>query len=156
MFKYIKQDGKLIPDASETQARQIAIQQAPEGSIWYLYQHVLEEARTSESNRYLWGVVYQSFVPEHFDTCLEAHKYFTEKFLGRESIININEESLNEELSEIISKSSQTHKPKIKKINDTIEVKWVLSTASLSKKKFNEYITQVKIFANELGINFGD
>jgi hypothetical protein len=43
-----------------------------------------------------------------------------------------------------------------RKINGKIEITWIRSTTSLTSKELSDYIKNIKLFGNELGIEFED
>jgi len=156
VFHYLKWSGKLVPDSTEAEARQNAINKSAEGSMWILTEQTPEaEIRTSQANRYLWGYVYPSFCPDNFSTPQEAHEHFTAEFLIQQEIIDLTEESLQKFTERLLKQSSQTHKPKFVRQDDTtVTVFWVRSTASLTKKQFLDYTNRVIDFGASLGIQF--
>lgn len=155
-FHYIKWDGKLIPEVKETEARQLAINKSPDGRIWILYESIPEpELRTSQANKYLWGYVYPLFCPDHFDVPQKVHEHFTKEFLSVQDIVDVNEEQLQIFVEKLLKQSSQTHKPKFGKIIDNkVQIDWVRSTASLTKKQFSDYTNKVIDEGANLGIKF--
>lgn len=144
-----------MPDNKETIERQKFFDMIPEGMIVpvdFLYPPT--EIRTSKSNKYLWKAVYGGFVPDHFDKEVDAHIYFAKKYLPQNDIVDITEETLQKFMNKILKYSSQNIPPKITMIDDKIEINWVRSTASLTKKQFSDYIENVKLFGREQGIEF--
>lgn len=104
-----------------------------------------EEVRRLRANRYYRGGVLPVFVPAIFQTESEAHNYFTEKYLSQVDVIDIREDSYIEFLCDIGHKRSQS-RPTIKRtqIDEyTFEIRWVKSTAVLSKKQFADYVNKV-------------
>lgn len=155
IFHYLKWNGKLIPDATETRSRQEAMNKSKDGSVWILQEQTPEaEIRTSQANKYLWGAVYPAFCPEHFDAPQEAHEHFTKEYLTQQDIVDLTEESLQKFTERLLKQSSQTHKPKLVKQDDKVIVVWVRSTASLTKRQFIDYTNKVIDFGSTLGIQF--
>jgi hypothetical protein len=108
--------------------------------------------RTNQHNRYMWGVVYKSFVPSHFQETKQVHDYFADYFLKQTDIIELDSQDFINFINDIKSDASKVLS--YRKINGKIEVIWIKSTTSLTSKELTEYINQIKLFGNELGIEF--
>lgn len=159
VFHYLKWSGRLVPDSTEAEARQNAINKSAEGSIWILAEQTPEaEIRSSQHNKYLWGAVYPAFCPDNFSTPQDVHKHFTAELLSVEDLVDITEEEMSEFVNKIYGQKSKAHKIKIIPSVDThkVIIQWVRSTASLTKKQFIDYIERVKDFGATLGIQFLD
>lgn len=108
-----------------------------------------EDRRTNKMNKKYWAIL-NEFVPDHFNTADEAHDFFTKKYLLRNSLINSTEESLNEILYQI-KKEARKILSFNKTMGDNIEIIWIKSTASLSKKDFSDYLEKVMYEGTLLG-----
>lgn len=99
-------------------------------------------SRSQQQNNYLWGVVYNSFVPEHFDDPRDVHEYFTQKYLRYEDVVDFNNEKAFKNLLESIRKHARliiSHKV----VDDKVEIIWIRSTTTLSTKQFGKYVDRI-------------
>jgi hypothetical protein len=110
-----------------------------------------DETRTYQMNKRYWAML-GYFVPDHFNSTDEAHEHFTEKYLSKLDIFDINEDSFDEILSNI---KKYARKIKSIKTNSNIEIQWIRSTSTISKKEFTELMGHVEREGSELGIEFG-
>jgi len=115
-----------------------------------------EDKRNNQMNRHLWGIVYHAFIPDHFETPIDVHIHFSDKFLKQESIFDFDEKTLQAEIEKILKEARKTGKSILSTqiINDKVEIIWVRSTASLSKEDFLEYEKNVIREGGSLGIEF--
>lgn len=150
-FHYMKFNNKLVPEISETQARQEYLASVPDGTIFVLTIEDKKNKRTSDMNKYLWHL-YSYLVPAHFETKELAHEYFVKKYLSQYEVIDLTEENLSNILSKISQYGSNTCLPKIKVNEDRATITWYLSTSKLTKQDFSNYIENVSVELANLGI----
>jgi hypothetical protein len=113
----------------------------------------LSNTRTFRQHRFLRGVVYPCFVPDHFDTVDEVHDYFSRRFLMMQDVIDLEDENL-EKILEKIKNHSQKSRNSIKVVRqgDRLIIDWVKSTTVLSKKSFEEYLINITKAGADLGV----
>ena len=116
---------------------------------WIDYSFTVEsETRRDKANRHYWACL-KTFCPAHYQRPIDAHIYFTNKYLQVNDVFEYSnnfQETLNSALNEIIPLASHTRetvKVSISKTNKTFGVQWVKSTTELNKKEFYDYVQQV-------------
>ena len=116
-----------------------------------------QETRRSKANRHYWACL-KVFCPQHFQTPQKVHEHYTKEHLQQNDVfeyLDNFQETLNTALNEIILLASTTRKTiEINISKSSFGIRWVKSTTVLNKKDFYEYVQQVLLAGQELGLEF--
>lgn len=86
-----------------------------------------KETRSSEANRYYWGLLLKSISSHTGDDVDSLHEFFKAKFIGQKESMILGE-----------------------------KISFVPSTTKLTKEDFAKYVDQIVFFAAQHGINIDD